>query len=123
MKKEFTVVALLTFLVAACENKGNEIYSYPLFSLFEASKTLDGEVIQVTGYFGYWDGDIPVLFATYSDYERLDGLYKSHLIFNQEYKGKKVDKNLQGKVCTFKANIWYKYHAPTLDNATLVHCK
>ena len=79
--------------------------------------------VKVIGYFGYWDGDIPVLFATYGDIQKSDGLYKSHIIYQYDSNVKKAATADVGKICIFKATVWYRGEIPTLDNASLVECK
>ena len=95
---------------------------YPLLSLFDASKDLDGATIKVVGYFGYWDGDIPVLYATDEALQKADGLYKSHIIYAYGDAVEKASDSDGGSVCTFRANVWYRGQVPTLDHASLIEC-
>lgn len=95
---------------------------YPLLSLFETNKSLDGATIKVAGYFGYWDSDIPVLYATREALQTTDGLYKSHIIYAYDAADKAMNSHL-GKVCIFKAKIWYRGQVPTLDKASLIECR
>jgi hypothetical protein len=81
---------------------------------------MNGEEVEVIGYFCFWDNDIPVLYATSSDYESKDGLYKSHIIFKDESKVPR--KEMSGEICTFSATVWYRGAIPTLDQAALVEC-
>ncbi len=91
-------------------------------ALFDAAKSLDGENIEVVGYFGFWDGDIPVLYASLSDFKVRDGLYKSHIIFKNQNEEPRV-KEINGKLCRFKVAVWYRGTMPTLDQAELIGCK
>lgn len=115
---------LLVFSLLSCD--GNKDLAsedpYPLLSLFEAGKHLNGATIKVVGYFGYWDGDIPVLYATNEALQQADGLYKSHIIYAYGDTVKKASNSNVGSVCTFKASVWYRGQVPTLDQASLIKC-
>lgn len=93
---------------------------YPLLSLYEASKSLDGKEIDVVGYLGVLDGDIPVLYATQENYMNKELLYKSHILFSE----KEVPiSNHLGKLCTIKTKVWYRGTVPTLDQSKILGCK
>lgn len=91
-------------------------------ALFDVTKALDGKRVEVAGYFGHWDRDIPVLYATRAAFEVQDGLYKSHIIFKHGIEQPKTEE-MEGQLCFFEASIWYRGTIPTLDQAELIKCK
>ncbi len=111
-----------TMILLGCSGPKEESSPYPLLSLFEASQSLDGKNIQVIGYFAFWDGDIPVLYATHADYERSDGLYKAHLI-HADGEVNLDSKATIGKLCIVEGSVWYRNNAPTIDQARVVTCR
>lgn len=120
----FFVITSLCNFSCSVRDVEDRVDVYPLLSLFEAAKTLDGKKIEVMGYFGYWDDDIPVLFATRQDFMVRDGLYKSHIIYGAGRDSvRHAEKSDVGRLCRFRARVWYKYSAPTLEDAMLVNCR
>jgi len=124
LKMKIIYYLCVLLVLTSCTNKDlSDGDPYPLLALFTPEKNLDDVTVKVIGYFGYWDGDIPVLFATYGDIQKSDGLYKSHIIYQYDSNVKKAATADVGKICIFKATVWYRGKIPTLDNASLVECK
>jgi len=115
---------LLLLSVAACtsENDIAAAKAYPLMSLFEASKSLDGDRVEVVGYFSQLDGDIPVLYVDIYSIKEKDALYRSHILFKEEIDNANLQ-SIEEQICFIKATIWYRGTVPTLDQAEIVRCR
>ena len=121
IRKLLLLLISIQFFGCHSQNDAAAVRSYPLLALFDAAKTLEGERVEVVGYFGFWEKDIPVLYASHTDFEVKDGIYKSHIIFSNRVDMPKMEE-MKGKVCFFKASIWYRGTVPTLDQADLIKC-